>query len=58
MIGTVVQDPKVLAEVFYNVGMNLVNNLNPVENTNYEIVNGEIIIPFPYEKYTRRTNTP
>ncbi|NSB25564.1 ABC-type sugar transport system substrate-binding protein [Clostridium saccharoperbutylacetonicum] len=54
MTGTVIQDPKVLAEVFYNVGMNLVNNLNPIENTNYKIINGEIIVPFPYEEYVKK----
>ncbi len=58
MTGTVVQDPKVLAEVFYNVGMNLVNNLNPTENTNYKVVNGEIMIPFPYTAYTGKISTP
>ncbi len=26
--------------------MNLINSLNPIENTNYEAVNGEIIIPY------------
>ncbi|MDR3594647.1 galactose ABC transporter substrate-binding protein [Clostridium sp.] len=57
MTGTVTQDPKVLAEVFYNVGMNLVYNLNPTENTNYKVVNREIIIPFPYQAYVRQTNT-
>ncbi|MCI1578810.1 MAG: substrate-binding domain-containing protein [Clostridium beijerinckii] len=54
MTGTVIQDPKVLAEVFYNVGMNLVNNLSPIENTNYNIVDGEIIVPFPYEEYIKK----
>lgn len=54
MTGTVVQDSETLAEVFYNVGMNLVNNLSPIENTNYKIVNREIIIPFPYEEYVKK----
>ncbi|NRZ19486.1 ABC-type sugar transport system substrate-binding protein [Clostridium beijerinckii] len=54
MTGTVIQDPKVLAEVFYNVGMNLVNNLSPTENTNYNVVDGEIIVPFPYEEYIKK----
>lgn len=58
MTGTVVQEPRVLAEVFYNVGMNLVNNLNPTENTNYKVVNGEIIIPFLYKEYTKENNAP
>lgn len=56
MTGTVVQDPRVLAEVFYNVGMNLVNNLEPIENTNYKVVNGEIIIPFPYKEYIKENS--
>ncbi|WP_459476490.1 galactose ABC transporter substrate-binding protein [Clostridium saccharoperbutylacetonicum] len=54
MTSTVIQDSKVLAEVFYNVGMNLVRNLNPIENTNYKIINGEIIVPFPYEEYVKK----
>lgn len=57
MLGTVIQDPKVLAEVFYTVGMNMINNLSPTENTNYEIADGVIIIPFPYEEYTKTTKT-
>ena len=52
MSGTVIQDSNVLAEVLYNVGMNLYNNLNPIENTNYQIENREIIIPYPYDAYT------
>ncbi|WP_242835778.1 hypothetical protein [Clostridium sp. DL-VIII] len=54
MAGTVFQDPKILPEVFYNIGINLVQNLNPIENTNYKIVNGEIIIPFPYKEYIKK----
>ena len=56
MTGTVIQDPNVLAELLYTIGMNLVNNLNPIENTNYEIVNGEIIIPYPYDVYIGKSN--
>jgi len=56
MTGTVIQDPNVLAELLYAIGMNLVNNLNPIENTNYEIVNGEIIIPYPYDVYIGKSN--
>lgn len=51
MTGTIIQDPKVEAEMFYTIGMNMVNNLNPLENTNYKMVDGEIIIPFPYNAY-------
>ncbi|BCZ45931.1 galactose ABC transporter substrate-binding protein [Clostridium gelidum] len=56
MSGTVIQDSNVLAEVLYNVGMNLYNNLNPIENTNYQIENREIIIPYPYDVYTGKLN--
>jgi methyl-galactoside transport system substrate-binding protein len=52
MTGTVIQDPKVEAEFLYNVGMNLINNLNPTENTDYKSVDGDVIIPFPYDTYT------
>lgn len=52
MAGTVIQDSNVIAEVLYTVGMNLYNNLNPIENTNYKIEDKEIIIPYPYDVYT------
>jgi methyl-galactoside transport system substrate-binding protein len=52
MTGTVIQDPNIAAKMFYTIGMNLINNRNPTENTNYKIVNGEIIIPYPYDIYT------
>lgn len=54
MTGTVIQNSKPLAEVFYNVGMNLVDNLPPIENTNYNIIDKEIIIPSPYEEYLKK----
>lgn len=54
MTGTVIQDPKVLAEIYFNVGMNLLQNLNPIENTNHKIVDGEIIIPFSYPEYVKK----
>ena len=56
MNGTVIQDSNILAELLYNVGMNLYNNFNPIENTNYKIVDGEIIIPYPYDVYIGRSN--
>ena len=58
MTGTVIQDQNVAAEMFYTIGMNLISNLNPTENTNYEIVNGEIIIPYLYDTYTGKANNP
>ena len=56
MTGTVIQDPNVEAELIYTIGMNLFNNLDPIENTNYKIVDGEIIMPFPYNVYTGKLN--
>ena len=58
MTGTVIQDSEVLAKMLYTIGMNLIYNLNPTENTNYEIVNGEIIIPYDYDIYTGKANKP
>lgn len=57
MTGTVIQDPKVHSELLYTIGVNLVNNLNPTENTNYQIVDGQIIIPFPYNTYVSKINS-
>jgi ABC-type sugar transport system, periplasmic component len=56
MTGTVIQDPKILAKLIYNVGGNLANNLNPIENTDYQMANGIIIVPFKYQPYTVNTN--
>ncbi len=56
MTGTVIQDPRIEAEVLYNVGMNLIKNLSPTENTDYKVVDGEIIIPFPYDTYIGNIN--
>jgi len=56
MAGTVIQDQNVAAELLYTIGMNLINNLNPTENTNYKVVEGTIIIPFPYETYIGKLN--
>jgi len=57
MTGTVIQDPNILAESLYTIGMNLFNNLNPIENTDYNIVDGEIIIPYPYDVYIGKANS-
>jgi methyl-galactoside transport system substrate-binding protein len=56
MAGTVTQDQNVAAELLYTVGMNLFNNLSPIANTNYKIIDGEIIIPYPYDVYTGKSN--
>lgn len=56
MAGTVIQDPNVIAEALYAVGMNLVQNLNPIENTNYELKEGEILFPATYDQYVNTAN--
>ncbi|OPJ62503.1 substrate-binding domain-containing protein [Clostridium chromiireducens] len=43
MSGTVILDLKELANDFYAVGMNLVNNVSPIENTSLKIDNRGII---------------
>lgn len=58
MTGTLIQNTKMVAEAFYNIGMNLISNINPIENTNYTLNNGSIIIPESYQEYTNKTNTP
>lgn len=51
MTGTVMQDPHTIAEAFYIVGMNLVNNRYPLENTNYKFDNTGVVIRLPYQEY-------
>lgn len=53
MTGTVIQDDKPFAEGIYNVGMNLVNGFSPIENTNYKIIDGKIIIPLDAKEYIK-----
>lgn len=58
MTGTVFQDAKPFAEAYYIIGMNLINNLDPIENTNYKYSDGNIIVPIDYKEYTGPPNTP
>jgi methyl-galactoside transport system substrate-binding protein len=51
MTGTVIQDPNETAEALYKVGMNLVYNRNPLENTNYKFDETGITIDMPYHEY-------
>lgn len=34
--------------------MNLINNMPPTENINYEVSNGAIILPTSYKEYTKK----
>ncbi|MFT8350492.1 galactose ABC transporter substrate-binding protein [Clostridium saccharoperbutylacetonicum] len=56
MEGTVIQDPKAFAEAYYAVGINLINNENPLANTDYKFENGEVVITLPYDKYVKKTS--
>jgi methyl-galactoside transport system substrate-binding protein len=58
MTGTLIQNTKMVAEAFYNIGMNLINNENPIENTTYKLNDGLITIPESYQEYTSKANTP
>lgn len=51
MAGTVLQDHDVTAKALYTVGMNLVNNRDPLENTEYKFEEPNVII-LPYREYT------
>ena len=52
MLGTVIQDPKDLAEALYAVGMNLAYNKNPLEGTQYKFDDTGVAIRIPYKEYT------
>jgi methyl-galactoside transport system substrate-binding protein len=56
MMGTVIQDSGLLAEGLYKVGLNLVNEEEPIANTNYKIVDGLIEIPMKYQQYVRKVD--
>jgi methyl-galactoside transport system substrate-binding protein len=54
MAGTVIQDPSIIAEAFYTIGMNLIHNVNPVENTNYKFTDGMVEVTVPYKEYIKQ----
>lgn len=51
MLGSVVHDPIDLVEALYSVGMNLVNNRNPVEGTKYKLDDTKVSIHIPFRGY-------
>lgn len=51
MSGTVLQDPNQTAESLYVVGMNLANNLPPLQGTNYKFDETGVTINMPYHEY-------
>lgn len=56
MTGTVTQDPTTVSEALYTVGMNLVNNVDPLENTNYKLGSAGIVVEFPHYEYITKAN--
>ncbi|MDR3593781.1 galactose ABC transporter substrate-binding protein [Clostridium sp.] len=57
MAGTVIQDPNETTEALYTVGMNLVYNRNPLENTNYKFDNTGVTIEIPYHEYIPKSSS-
>jgi methyl-galactoside transport system substrate-binding protein len=51
MAGTVLQNPRELADALYAVGMNLVSGNKPLEGTNYKFNETGIIILIPFQEY-------
>lgn len=56
MAGTVIQDPDATAEALYNIGLNLVYNKDPLEDTNYKFDETGIVVRLPYSEYTHYKN--
>lgn len=55
MTGTVTQDPTTVSEALYTIGMNLVNNVDPLENTNYKLGSAGIVVEFPHYEYITKS---
>lgn len=53
MAGTVVQNPREKAEVFYLAAQNMVLGIPPLLNTKYKFDETGIVIRLPYYEYTR-----
>lgn len=53
MSGTVSLDFKKIAEGFYAIGMDLINNVNPLEDSNFKSEDGIIIIGTNMNKYIK-----
>jgi methyl-galactoside transport system substrate-binding protein len=51
MLGTALQNPNI-AGVMYAIGMNLVNDRNPVEGTPYKLDETGVAVRIPFKEYT------
>lgn len=56
MTGTVFEDPNDTAEALYKVGLNLVYNVSPIEDTPYKFAKGETVIRIPYGGVITQSN--
>lgn len=54
--GTVIQDTKVIADGLFVIEMNLINNVNPLENTNSKVKDGVIIVNPTLQQYVSKNN--
>ncbi len=53
MAGTVVQDPRALADAIYAIGINLALNVSPLSGTNYKFDEIGNTVKLPYAEYTK-----
>lgn len=51
MLGTILQDPKEMAQALYTIGMNLVQGVYPLEDTPYEFDETQVSIRIPNKIY-------
>lgn len=54
MTGSVLQDAPAMANALYTVGINLVNNRNPLEGTQYKFDDTGVAIRIPYQEYMNK----
>ncbi|NOW86779.1 methyl-galactoside transport system substrate-binding protein [Clostridium beijerinckii] len=57
MTGTIIHDPRLLAEALYTIGMNLVSNINPLEGTNYKFEDNGVEVHIPTEVYGKSVSS-
>ncbi|EKQ56644.1 MULTISPECIES: galactose ABC transporter substrate-binding protein [unclassified Clostridium] len=57
MAGTVIQDPRDKAEVFYNASINMVSGESPLANTKFKFDETGIVVRLPYYEYPGVSDT-
>lgn len=56
MTGTVIQDPRDKAEIFYNAALNMVLGEPPLFNTKYKFDETGVVVRIPYTEFTKETD--